>query len=76
MMRRTITVLWPAVFALLARPAFARWRESFVHLWQARGGDNPFVNNFPQDWDTLVATGATSGAITPPKGTRASIKPI
>ena len=42
----------------LARPAFARWRESFVHLWQARGADNPFVKNFPADWDALVATGA------------------
>lgn len=42
----------------LARPAFARWRASFVHLWNARGGDNPFVRNFPADWDALVATGA------------------
>jgi beta-glucanase (GH16 family) len=31
MMRRTITVLWPAVFALLARPAFAElvWSDEF-----------------------------------------------
>lgn len=42
----------------LARPAFARWRASFVHLWEARGGDNPFVRSFPPDWDALVATGA------------------
>lgn len=41
----------------LARPAFARWRASFVHLWQARGGDNPFVRGFPSDWDAMVATG-------------------
>ncbi len=42
----------------LARPAFARWRASFVHLWEQRGGDNPFVRNFPQDWEALEATGA------------------
>ncbi len=42
----------------LAGPAFARWRASFVQLWEARGGDNPFVRNFPKDWDALVATGA------------------
>jgi len=42
----------------IARPAFAKWRASFVHLWEARGADNPFVKNFPADWDALVATGA------------------
>ena len=42
----------------LARPAFACWRKSFVHLWQARGSANPFVDSFPPDWDALVATGA------------------
>ncbi|WAT16986.1 LLM class flavin-dependent oxidoreductase [Aurantiacibacter sp. MUD11] len=42
----------------LARPAFARWRASFVQLWEARGADNPFVKSFPADWDALVATGA------------------
>lgn len=42
----------------LARPAFARWRASFVHLWEQRGADNPFVRKFPQDWDAMVATGA------------------
>lgn len=42
----------------LARPAFAQWRASFVKLWQERGGANPFVDNFPADWDALVATGS------------------
>ncbi len=41
----------------IARPAFARWRASFVHLWAARGGDNPFVASFPKDWEAMVATG-------------------
>lgn len=41
----------------LARPAFARWRASFVHLWETRGGDNPFIRSFPKDWDAMVATG-------------------
>jgi alkanesulfonate monooxygenase SsuD/methylene tetrahydromethanopterin reductase-like flavin-dependent oxidoreductase (luciferase family) len=41
----------------IARPAFARWRASFVHLWEARGGANPFVANFPMDWDAFVADG-------------------
>jgi alkanesulfonate monooxygenase SsuD/methylene tetrahydromethanopterin reductase-like flavin-dependent oxidoreductase (luciferase family) len=41
----------------IARPAFARWRANFVHLWEQRGGDNPFVRNFPKDWDAVVATG-------------------
>ncbi len=42
----------------IARPAFARWRASFVHLWEARGAVNPFVANFPMDWNALVASGA------------------
>ena len=42
----------------IARPAFARWRASFVQLWEARGAMNPFVARFPADWDALVATGA------------------
>ena len=42
----------------LARPAFARWRASFVHLWEARGGDNPFVKSFPKDWAAVEAAGA------------------
>ena len=42
----------------IARPAFDRWRANFVHLWEKRGGDNPFVRNFPANWDALVATGA------------------
>ncbi len=42
----------------LARPAFDRWRASFVHLWDARGAENPFVANFPKDWDAFAATGA------------------
>ena len=42
----------------IARPAFARWRASFVHLWEARGAKNPFVAAFPKDWDALVASGA------------------
>jgi alkanesulfonate monooxygenase SsuD/methylene tetrahydromethanopterin reductase-like flavin-dependent oxidoreductase (luciferase family) len=42
----------------IARPAFARWRASFVQLWEARGGDNPFVRSFPKDWEAMVATGA------------------
>lgn len=41
----------------IARPAFARWRASFVHLWEARGGENPFVANFPKDWDAVAAVG-------------------
>jgi len=41
----------------IAEPAFARWRASFVHLWEARGGANPFVANFPRDWAALEATG-------------------
>lgn len=42
----------------IAAPAFARWRASFVHLWEARGAENPFVKGFPSDWDALEATGA------------------
>lgn len=42
----------------IARPAFARWRSSFVHLWEARGADNPFVRSFPSDWEAVVASGA------------------
>lgn len=42
----------------IAGPAFARWRASFVQLWEARGANNPFVSSFPSDWDALVATGA------------------
>ena len=42
----------------LAGPAFARWRASFVHLWEARGGANPFVARFPKDWAALEASGA------------------
>lgn len=42
----------------IARPAFARWRASFVHLWEARGGNNPFVASFPKDWDALEASGS------------------
>jgi alkanesulfonate monooxygenase SsuD/methylene tetrahydromethanopterin reductase-like flavin-dependent oxidoreductase (luciferase family) len=41
----------------IARPAFARWRASFVHLWETRGGANPFVASFPADWDAFVAKG-------------------
>ncbi|TIX48937.1 LLM class flavin-dependent oxidoreductase [Alteraurantiacibacter aquimixticola] len=41
----------------IARPAFARWRASFVHLWEQRGADNPFVANFPKDWDAVAAAG-------------------
>lgn len=41
----------------IAAPAFARWRASFVHLWHARGAVNPFVANFPADWDAFVASG-------------------
>ena len=39
----------------IATRAFARWRASFVHLWEARGGDNPFVRSFPKDWDAVEA---------------------
>lgn len=42
----------------IARPAFARWRASFVQLWEARGAMNPFVAATPQDWDALEARGA------------------
>lgn len=42
----------------IARPAFARWRASFVHLWEARGGNNPFVASFPKDWDAVVEAGS------------------
>ncbi|MEO5706785.1 MAG: LLM class flavin-dependent oxidoreductase [Alteraurantiacibacter sp.] len=41
----------------IARPAFARWRASFVHLWEQSGTVNPFVASFPADWDAFVATG-------------------
>ena len=42
----------------IATRAFARWRASFVHLWEARGGDNPFVKNFPKDWAAVEAAGS------------------
>lgn len=42
----------------LAAPAFARWRAHFVHLWEQRGGHNPFVKAFPKDWDAVEASGA------------------
>jgi len=43
----------------LARPAFALWRDQFVHLWKQRGaGSNPFIDNFPKDWDAAVASGS------------------
>ncbi len=42
----------------IARPAFARWRASFVYLWEARGGNNPFVAKFPKDWDAVEAAGS------------------
>ncbi len=41
----------------IARPAFARWRASFVQLWEARGIANPFVASFPRDWAALEAAG-------------------
>ncbi len=41
----------------IASRAFARWRASFVHLWEARGGDTPFVKSFPKDWATVEAAG-------------------
>jgi len=42
----------------IARPAFARWRASFVHLWETRGGNNPFVANFPKDWNAVEEAGS------------------
>ena len=42
----------------IAAPAFARWRAHFVHLWERRGSDNPFVKSFPKDWDAVEASGA------------------
>lgn len=42
----------------IAARAFARWRASFVHLWEQRGGDNAFVRNFPKDWPALEAAGS------------------
>lgn len=42
----------------IAMRAFARWRTSFVHLWEARGGDNPFVKSFPKDWAAVEANGS------------------
>lgn len=42
----------------IAAPAFARWRAHFVHLWEQRGGDNPFVRSFPKDWEAVEASGA------------------
>jgi alkanesulfonate monooxygenase SsuD/methylene tetrahydromethanopterin reductase-like flavin-dependent oxidoreductase (luciferase family) len=42
----------------IATPAFARWRAHFVHLWETRGGGNPFVAAFPRDWDAVEASGA------------------
>lgn len=56
--RHVVVAESDAAALALARPAFARWRESFVHLWNARGAHNPIVRSFPQDWDGLVATGA------------------
>ena len=41
----------------LATEAFALWRASFVQLWETRGGANPFVANFPKDWDAVEAAG-------------------
>lgn len=41
----------------IARPAFARWRASFVHLWEQRGVNNPLVRSFPKDWDAVEAAG-------------------
>lgn len=41
----------------IAEPAFARWRASFVQLWEERGGDNPFVASFPRDWAELEGLG-------------------
>ena len=42
----------------IARPAFARWRANFVHLWESRGANNPFVANFPKDWEAVSAAGS------------------
>ena len=42
----------------IARRAFARWRSSFVHLWETRGADNPFVKSFPRDWAAVEANGS------------------
>lgn len=42
----------------IATRAFARWRASFVHLWEQRGGDNPFVKNTPINWAALEAAGS------------------
>lgn len=55
----------------IARPAFARWRASFVQLWEARGAMNPFVAATPQDWDALEARGA--GCAGSPETVRAFI---
>ena len=41
----------------LARPAFARWRASFVQLWEERGATNPLVAHFPKDFDSYAAAG-------------------
>lgn len=42
----------------LATRAYARWRAGFVHLWEARGGDNPFVANTPKDWAAAETAGS------------------
>jgi alkanesulfonate monooxygenase SsuD/methylene tetrahydromethanopterin reductase-like flavin-dependent oxidoreductase (luciferase family) len=42
----------------IAARAFARWRASFVHLWQARGAENPMVRSFPKDWAAVEAAGS------------------
>lgn len=41
----------------LARPAFARWSESFAYLWDERGVHNPIAAMMPRDWDSLEASG-------------------
>lgn len=43
----------------IATRGFARWRASFVHLWEARGGDNPFIKSFPKDWAAAEANGVS-----------------
>ncbi|MFC3098064.1 LLM class flavin-dependent oxidoreductase [Alteraurantiacibacter palmitatis] len=56
----------------IATRAFARWRASFVHLWQTQDVPNPIVSRFPADWAALEAAG--SGCAGSPATVRAFLQ--
>lgn len=41
----------------LAEQAYSRWMQSFVHLWEERGVDNPIAAFMPRDWQAMEASG-------------------